>query len=153
MAQVWEKNKRAIRYGNHATTVDAVYCTTCSVDIAHPLFDQQCAMGGVRPDCPHRRDTALEVIRTEQSEASAARVIVPATSPPIVPIRQTIDMLLWCPSCHTQHVDERTQDWDNPPHRSHLCHVCGTIWRPADIATNGVKTIVTVGKADTWSNA
>src|SRR5574340_600312 len=24
--------------------------------------------------------------------------------------------------------------WDNPPHRSHLCHGCGHIWRPADVA-------------------
>lgn len=64
-----------------------------------------------------------------------------------------IDMLLWCPACHTQHVDEpdeRTEGWVNPPHRSHLCHHCGTIWRPADVPTNGVAAISTRGKADTW---
>jgi hypothetical protein len=38
--------------------------------------------------------------------------------------------------------------WDNPPHRSHLCHGCGHVWRPADVPTNGVATITTKGKAD-----
>ena len=71
----------------------------------------------------------------------------------IRPVEVPIDMLLWCPACHTQHVDEpdeRTAAWDNPPHRSHLCHACGAIWRPADVPTNGVRAIKTRGKADTW---
>lgn len=64
-----------------------------------------------------------------------------------------IPMILHCPSCGLQHIDEpdeRTPDWSNPPHRSHLCHGCGCIWRPADVATEGVRTISTAGKADTW---
>lgn len=40
--------------------------------------------------------------------------------------------------------------WTNPPHRSHLCHHCGCIWRPADVPTNGAAHIETKGKADTW---
>lgn len=40
--------------------------------------------------------------------------------------------------------------WTNPPHRSHLCHGCGTIWRPADVATNGVAAAQTRGTNDTW---
>ena len=82
---------------------------------------------------------------------------------PTVPL----DMILHCPACHEQHVDkpegtfipgftgeesaawnkERGM-WDNPPHRSHLCHGCGHIWRPADVPTNGVAAIKTKGKAD-----
>lgn len=63
-----------------------------------------------------------------------------------------VPMLLFCPQCGVKHVDapdERTPDWTNPPHKSHLCHGCGCIWRPADIPTEGVETIATVGKADT----
>lgn len=73
-----------------------------------------------------------------------------------------IDMILHCPRCHLQHIDapemfeatigidtDGRPDWHNPPHRSHLCHGCGCIWRPADVATNGVRAITTVGKADT----
>lgn len=64
-----------------------------------------------------------------------------------------IDMLLWCPRCHTKHVDEASEGWDNPPHRSHLCHACGCIWRPADVPTNGVHTITSAGKADNFDPA
>lgn len=73
-----------------------------------------------------------------------------------------VDMILHCPVCHEQHVDEPEKhrvmvhgvhvddavSWDNPPHRSHLCHNCGCIWRPADVPTNGVAVIQTRGKAD-----
>lgn len=67
-----------------------------------------------------------------------------------------IPMILHCPSCHAQHIDApdiaiasgKTTGWDNPPHRSHLCHQCGTIWRPADVPTEGVAEIKTRGKHD-----
>jgi len=87
-----------------------------------------------------------------------------------------IPMVLHCPRCGAQHIDEEETEaefllrwkevaeyerltgektgtalerWTNPPHKSHLCHNCGTIWRVADIPTNGVKT-VGVGEKDTW---
>lgn len=76
-----------------------------------------------------------------------------------------LPMVLHCPECGLQHVDakethglaEGEQEpeepaWNNPPHRSHLCHGCGCIWRPADVPTDGVKAITTRGKADTWPN-
>lgn len=91
-----------------------------------------------------------------------------------------IPMVLHCPSCHAQHVDKAEEPprlangdvahgcemcdgddectcpgwkpwwWTNPPHRSHLCHACGCIWRPADVATVGVTAVETRGKVDTW---
>jgi hypothetical protein len=80
-------------------------------------------------------------------------------------ISAPIDMVLHCPACGMQHIDApepageytaRGYDplgaaalaWNNPPHRSHLCHGCGHIWRPADVATNGVAAVKTKGKAD-----
>lgn len=71
---------------------------------------------------------------------------------PVLPI----PMILFCPKCGLQHIDEPdelTPDWQNPPHRSHLCHGCGCIWRPADVATVGVRAIETKGKADTFDPA
>ncbi|MDQ0035882.1 hypothetical protein J2W30_003655 [Variovorax boronicumulans] len=85
--------------------------------------------------------------------------------------QEPIDMVLHCPKCNLQHVDASdatecawpqcscadqvdrgciAQDvsWTNPPHRSHLCHGCGHIWRPADVPTNGVQAVKTTGKAD-----
>lgn len=59
-----------------------------------------------------------------------------------------IDMLLYCPKCQSQHVDAPFGAWDNPPHRSHLCHSCGHIWRPSDHCTNGVAVIATKGEKD-----
>ena len=61
-----------------------------------------------------------------------------------------IDMILFCPSCGLQHVDApdpkgTREAWTNPPHRSHLCQGCGHLWKPADVATNGVAELVDVG--------
>lgn len=65
-----------------------------------------------------------------------------------------IDMLLFCPKCGTQHIDEPGKgdsSWTNPPHRSHLCDSCNCVWRPADVPTNGVARITTKGSQDTWT--
>lgn len=67
-----------------------------------------------------------------------------------------IDMVLHCPACGLQHIDRdegqhmtpHDNVWRNPPHRSHLCAGCGYVWRPADVPTNGVTAIKTVGRAD-----
>jgi len=63
---------------------------------------------------------------------------------------QPIDLLLFCPACGLQHIDQPQpeKNWDNPPHRSHECQGCGHVWRPADVATNGVAAIQTKGTRD-----
>lgn len=74
-------------------------------------------------------------------------------------LRAPIDMVLHCPNCGLQHIDAPEEDshaasdgtetrWMNPPHRSHLCHACDYVWRPADVPTNGVRAVKTAGKAD-----
>jgi len=63
-----------------------------------------------------------------------------------------VDMILYCPKCNTQHIDapdNRTTDWKNPPHKSHLCHGCGHIWRPSDTPTNGVLATASGKDSDT----
>lgn len=85
--------------------------------------------------------TPSEAIRA----ALQAAIDLPGATP------APLDLVLHCPSCHLQHIDapdERTPDWKNEPHRSHLCHGCGFIWRPADVPTNGVAAVMTKGKAD-----
>ena len=69
---------------------------------------------------------------------------------PLMPEEKPIDMLLWCPLCKFQHVDEPQpeKNWHNPPHRSHECQSCGYVWRPADVPTNGVAKIQTMGQRD-----
>ena len=94
-------------------------------------------------------------------------------------IKERLDIILFCPECGEQHVDEAKPDicercgvpkeyhalalvpsqyghvcdnftaWLNPPHKSHRCHGCNTVWRPADFCTNGVAMIETRGESDT----
>lgn len=83
-----------------------------------------------------------------------------------------IPMVIFCPNCHTQHIDkaeeqcpefygthqcelakghssvyhsaaplENQKRWTNPPHKSHLCHGCGNIFRFANYPTNGVENV------------
>lgn len=65
-------------------------------------------------------------------------------------VTKPIQMVLYCPRCHKQHVDEinLATGWMNPPHRSHECQGCGFTWRPADVATEGVARIKTAGQYD-----
>lgn len=69
--------------------------------------------------------------------------------------QEVIDMILPCPACGLLHVDapEPENGWTNPPHKSHLCHGCGAVWRPADVPTNGVASISTRGERDTWPDS
>lgn len=75
-------------------------------------------------------------------------------------LSKPIDMIIHCPACHLQHIDELDKIvigsnvppkpyWSNPPHKSHLCAGCGLVWRVADVCTNGVKELKTKGKHDT----
>jgi hypothetical protein len=78
-----------------------------------------------------------------------------------------VDILLFCPNCAEQHVDEAKPEvcetcgykqvgcscaeftaWLNPPHKSHRCNYCNHVWRPADAPTNGVAAIQSKGQRD-----
>jgi hypothetical protein len=71
-------------------------------------------------------------------------------------IDQSIPMLLFCPNCGNQHIDEPQPErgWDNPLHRSHECQYCiGSdgkpyVWRVCDYNTVGVAEIESVGERD-----
>lgn len=104
------------------------------------LPDKGEVLGHGYPDWPDHL-LSYEERRAYQLGVAHARAVDPSP----------IDMVLYCPQCGAQHVDRPTLTWTNPPHRSHLC-ACGTIWRPADVPTNGVAAVHTRGKDDTWPN-
>lgn len=99
-------------------------------------------------------ETSQEVRDAIEWYAASVAVAIDKAAP--------IDMVLHCPACSLQHIDapesmapkDQPQlnaewcAWTNPPHRSHLCHGCGHVWRPADVPTNGVKTVETAGQND-----
>lgn len=48
---------------------------------------------------------------------------------------------IFCPMCRQRHIDgpENTgKNWAEIPHRKHLCHYCGHLWRPYNYNTIGV---------------
>lgn len=53
--------------------------------------------------------------------------------------RAPIPMILFCPMCHTRHVDKG--DFATRPHHTHACQseTCGFVWRPAKHTTIGVQ--------------
>lgn len=48
-----------------------------------------------------------------------------------------IPMLLWCPGCGERHIDEG--EFATRVHTTHACQACGFVWRPAIVATIGMK--------------
>jgi hypothetical protein len=93
------------------------------------------------------RDAHPEEVDGSDDEADAQ---IDASLSGLQSIAGPIPMVLHCPACGVQHIDapENKGRWTNPPHRSHLCHYCGHVWRPADVATTGVLAIATKGKND-----
>lgn len=49
---------------------------------------------------------------------------------------EPIPMLIVCPACNERHVDEG--EFATKRHHTHACQFCGTVWRPAIVATVGV---------------
>lgn len=56
---------------------------------------------------------------------------------------EPVPMMLFCPKCGKQHVDKPdvANGWLNPPHATHTCAYCKTLWRPSNRNTAGVSLI------------
>lgn len=69
-----------------------------------------------------------------------------------------VPMILHCPRCWFQHIDNEVSEadykerimylkgdipdrWLNPPHKTHLCAQCKFEWKPALIPTTGVESL------------
>jgi len=48
-----------------------------------------------------------------------------------------VPMILTCPACGERHIDEH--EFVSKPHHTHACQKCGMCWRPAVVATVGVR--------------
>jgi len=63
--------------------------------------------------------------------AAAALRFAGSVEPAPVPMR------LRCPRCDRLHVDKGA--FSTRPHHTHACQFCGEVWRPALVATVGVR--------------
>lgn len=52
-------------------------------------------------------------------------------------LRLPIPMLLVCPTCYERHID--VGEFATKSHHTHACQRCGMVWRPALVATVGVR--------------
>lgn len=50
---------------------------------------------------------------------------------------EPIPMLIYCPMCRGRHIDEG--EFAAKIHHTHACQHCGHVWRPAVVATVGVR--------------
>jgi hypothetical protein len=122
-----------------------------ALDGAFRLFESQdvpdnrTAAGDVLVEVPRR--TAVRWLALVTKALGGTTTTLTAENVGTAPI----DVVLHCPRCGLLHVDapEPASGWTNPPHKSHLCHDCGLVWRPADVPTNGVEAVATRGEKDT----
>lgn len=70
------------------------------------------------------------------AEASAERLDQAIKAPDLF-VAKAIPMRLTCPDCGQLHVDEG--EWATRVHHTHSCQNCGLTWRPAVVATVGVR--------------
>lgn len=56
-------------------------------------------------------------------------------------LSEPVQLLLACPECGVQHVDE--DEWAARYHHTHRCVACGNEWSPALRATVGVRVLAT----------
>ncbi len=137
---------------DHTTAASGAASQPEALRLAHELESR--AALAVKPSVDTLSLNAAAELRRLHSLTTAARAAQEAEPAPI-------DMVLHCPACGLQHIDAPEPDlgpsvdgsgdmplWSNPSHRSHLCHGCGHVWRPADVPTNGVAAVKTKGKAD-----
>lgn len=52
-------------------------------------------------------------------------------------LESPVPMVLFCPECTERHID--AGEFAEKPHHTHACQSCGFVWRPAVVATVGVR--------------
>lgn len=150
-----DEGEREIAFGNDFSDAwKAAIAAAPAAQVARVTEPMVSAMEKTGDDLIERMERHQERVQRLFDKLAASQVAVP------------IPMILLCPACGKQHIDApetrdvpsgdgfaEVADWTNPPHRSHLCHACGCIWRPADVPTVGVERIESRGSADTWDVA
>lgn len=78
------------------------------------------------PPSPGRGRDAQKVLDAADAAMAGSLTLTPG-----------IPMRIPCPDCGELHLDEG--EFATKPHHTHACQHCGHVWRPAIVATVGVR--------------
>lgn len=84
-----------------------------------------------------RVDELNKVVSEQERELSVLRESLAKQGEALAIKDAPIPMRIVCPECRALHVDEG--EFATKPHHTHACQACGNVWRPAIIATVGVR--------------
>lgn len=99
-----------------------------------PLADELVAAQGQISELKQKLEEARRLAEfAEENEASIAKTLAHLQGETSAPI----PMRLPCEDCGELHVDEG--DFVTKSHHTHACQFCGLVWRPAKVATVGVR--------------
>lgn len=87
-----------------------------------------------------------DMARAVMAELNTLTELVTAalTAQPVAQAGKPIEMILHCPACHSQHIDEG--EWATRAHHKHLCAVCRARWQPSLVDTVGVERLGAEGE-------
>lgn len=77
------------------------------------------------------------IVGVQEEELSAARRRIFDLGAEVEALSKPIPMRIACPDCRELHIDEG--EFETKPHHTHSCQFCGLTWRPAIVATVGVR--------------
>ncbi len=81
-----------------------------------------------------------------QIDAYRVNHVISLVEREIANLSEPVPMFLTCPHCRSRHIDEGESA--TKPHHTHACQECGLAWRPAIVATVGVRFLPGFKNAD-----
>ena len=82
-------------------------------------------------------DARCGTIASVQARLTEAEGLLASRVMPCPECTEPVPIRLECPTCGELHIDEG--EFATKPHHTHACQHCGAVWRPAVVATVGVR--------------
>ncbi len=102
------------------------------------VFDDGSASGEYGATCStETRDYIIALHNEYPTMAAELRELRAENERLRAKLEAPIPMRLHCSSCGELHIDEG--EFATKPHHTHACQRCGNVWRPAVVATVGVR--------------
>ena len=110
--------------------------------LSYAALEKKCAAWRSSYAVAQRTYTLYERANAQLRHESARRVeeggrVLKELSELRSQLEAPVPMLLWCPECGERHIDGG--EFATKVHHTHSCQLCGLTWRPAIVATVGVR--------------